>query len=63
LIWGTVGLLASIISGVTLILGRPSLYEVNWITAGVLIWIGGLIFFGIGALLDDREKTRVVVNR
>lgn len=62
-IWGALGFIASLVSGITLIFSRPNLYDLNWIAAGVLIWIGGLIYFGIAALLEDAEKTRAAINR
>jgi hypothetical protein len=50
-IWGVAGLLIGTLSLLTTITGSVGVGTSAYISAGLLYWIGGMVLFGVGALM------------
>ncbi len=49
-VWGVIGLIVAALKIVTLPVGT-GVAETSYLTAAFLVWIGGMILFGLGAIL------------
>ena len=53
-IWGSLGLLANIVTFLSLFASN-SVVTSAYVSGMALIWIGGMVFFGLGGLLFKKD--------
>jgi hypothetical protein len=62
-IWGGLGLLGNIVSTIELFAANSvGVGTSAYVSAMALIWIGGMVFFGLGALLFKKDSGDGDVN-
>ena len=64
ILWGSLGLILSLYSLLDIALGRGSTGTSAYVSALALIWIGGMLFFALGAILNlMKGATLKLTNR
>jgi hypothetical protein len=61
-IWGFLGFIANSIIHIGLFSGSVGVGTSTWASAVALMWIGGMIFFGLGAIIERIDANAGATN-